>query len=389
MFDFFKKPKKDTPPLDKVGIDELLARQMLFNKPLTHFVTDKFLHEDSLSLNLTLPKQIDETAVERTYHDLQKSLQSMGIMELNFNVKLSASVPADTAQTFHPQTIPTHTPMTTQDQPQAPTQAGIAPHPRIRHTIVVASGKGGVGKSTTAVNIALALRQLGKKVGILDADIYGPSVPDMLGVAEVRPQVEHDQFVPIEACGLAMLSIGSLLDGDSTPVAWRGVKATGALMQLYNQTNWPNLDYLIIDMPPGTGDIQLTLAQRIAVTGAVVVTTPQHIALLDAKKGVEMFNKTAIPVIGIVENMALHTCTNCGHTEAIFGEGGADEMVATYGVPLLGRLPLAGQIRENMDKGTPSVMAGDDFASYYANIAKKIDDGIGQYAKVRGDGRIF
>ena len=212
----------------------------------------------------------------------------------------------------------------------APTQASLAAHPRIRHIIVVASGKGGVGKSTTTVNIALALQKLGNRVGVLDADIYGPSMPTMLGVADVKPQLENEQFVPVDAHGIAMLSIGSLLDGENTPVAWRGPKATGALMQLYNQTNWPQLDYLVIDMPPGTGDIQLTLAQRIPVTGAVIVTTPQHVALLDAQKGIEMFNKTSIPVLGVVENMALHTCSNCNHTEAIFGTGGGEMIAEQY-----------------------------------------------------------
>ena len=270
-----------------------------------------------------------------------------------------------------------------------PTQASLAAHPRIRHIIVVASGKGGVGKSTTTVNIALALQQLGNRVGVLDADIYGPSMPTMLGVATIKPELENEQFVPINAHGLAMLSIGSLLDGDNTPVAWRGPKATGALMQLYNQTNWPQLDYLVIDMPPGTGDIQLTLAQRIPVTGAIIVTTPQHIALLDAQKGIEMFNKTNIPVIGVVENMALHTCSNCNHTEAIFGVGGGEQIAKQYQVPLLGQLPLASGIRAQVDKGEPSVLANDEFAPYYIAIAKNIEATINKFAKPVDDQRIF
>lgn len=276
---------------------------------------------------------------------------------------------------------------------RAPTQASLQPHPRIKHILVVASGKGGVGKSTTTVNIALALQKLGNRVGILDADIYGPSMPSMLGVEGVKPQLENEQFVPVEAHGLAMLSIGSLLDGDNTPVAWRGPKATGALMQLFNQTNWPMLDYLVIDMPPGTGDIQLTLAQRIPVTGAVIVTTPQHIALMDAQKGIEMFNKTSIPVIGVVENMALHTCSNCGHTEAIFGAGGGESIAKEYQVPLLGQLPLASDIRAQADKGEPSVIAysgeGDNYAHFYLDIAKNIEANIAKFAKKRDDGRIF
>lgn len=378
MFSLFKKSK-----IDLKAVDEILANTKLFGKPITSFITDKSAHEDVLDVSLKIDSTADERELERSYHALQSQLQGVGVGELNFHVSKTAKV--SSAKTFHPkETAPANNPQKT-----APTQDDIAPHPRIRHTIVIASGKGGVGKSTTAVNVALALQSLGHKVGMLDADIYGPSVPDMLGVAGVKPIVEHEQFVPIDAHGLAILSIGSLLDTNSTPVAWRGIKATGALMQLYNQTNWPNLDYLIIDMPPGTGDIQLTLAQRIAVTGAVIVTTPQHIALLDAKKGVEMFAKTHIPIIGIIENMALHTCTNCGHTEAIFGTGGADEMTKNYGVPLLGRLPLASAIRESVDNGVPSVIQGDDFAHFYLDIAKNMDDKIGQYAKVRNDGRIF
>lgn len=213
-------------------------------------------------------------------------------------------------------------------------------------------------------------------------------MPDMLGRAGIKPMVEHEQFVPIDADGIAMLSIGSLIDGDSTPIAWRGIKATGALMQMYNQTNWPNLDYLIIDMPPGTGDITLTLSQRIPVTGAIVVTTPQHIALLDAKKGVEMFQKVNIPLLGIIENMALHTCRQCGHVEHIFGEAGGKNMAQLYGVPLLGQLPINGQIREQMDKGTPNAI-DEHITHIYDEIARQVDDGIGQYAKVRQDGRIF
>lgn len=273
-----------------------------------------------------------------------------------------------------------------------PIQSQLMAHPRIKHIILVASGKGGVGKSTTTVNIALALQKIGMRVGILDADIYGPSIPNMLGIENQKPISENSQFIPIEAHGLAVLSIGSLLATAQTPVAWRGIKATGALMQMYNQTNWPNLDYLVIDMPPGTGDIQLTLAQRIPVTGAIVVTTPQHIALLDAQKGIEMFNKTNIPVLGVIENMALHTCSNCGHTEAIFGEGGGSKMVENYQIPLLGQLPLAKDIRKQVDNGIPSVIAnngnGDDFAHFYIDIANKIESNIKKYSKTKSD-RIF
>lgn len=254
----------------------------------------------------------------------------------------------------------------------APQQRDLPPHPRIQHIIVVASGKGGVGKSTTAVNLALALQQAGARVGILDADIYGPSIPTMLGVAGQAPLIENEQFVPLEAHGLALMSIGCLTGDDQTPVVWRGPKATGALLQLYNQTAWPMLDYLVIDMPPGTGDIQLTLAQRIPVSGAVIVTTPQHIALLDAQKGIEMFRKVNIPILGVVENMALHVCSQCGHVDEIFGAGGGAELEARYQVPLLARLPLDAAIRQHADSGRPSVVAGDAAAPLYQQLGLQV-----------------
>ncbi|OOR90903.1 Mrp/NBP35 family ATP-binding protein [Moraxella bovis] len=390
MFNPFKKKIH----INMSDIDKVLQDFRLYGQALPTFIDDKSLHDDTLDIALRVHKDANQAELERVYHDLRARLHLIGVAEVNLNVVLSDKVaPTTTAsavQTHTPQSsnqIPNHA---TDDTPakSAPKQADIAPHPRIRHIIVVASGKGGVGKSTTTVNIALALQKLGKRVGILDADIYGPSVPDMLGVAGVKPAVENDQFVPIDAHGIAMLSIGNLIESDNTPVAWRGVKATGALMQLYSQTNWPHLDYLIIDMPPGTGDIQLTLAQRIPVTGAVIVTTPQHIALLDAQKGMEMFFKTDVPVIGVVENMALHTCTNCGHVDAIFGADGGAKLAERYQVPLLGQLPLATDIRTQMDKGEPSVMAGDDFAVYYENIAKNIDGQIGKFDK-GASGRIF
>ncbi len=257
-------------------------------------------------------------------------------------------------------------------QKAAPQQRDVPKHPRIQNVILVSSGKGGVGKSTTTVNLALALQKLGLKVGVLDADIYGPSIPTMLGNAGKTPMIEAEQFVPLDAYGMAVLSIGHLTGDNNTPVAWRGPKATGALMQLFNQTLWPDLDVLIIDMPPGTGDIQLTLAQRIPVTGAVIVTTPQNVALLDATKGIELFNRVQIPVMGVVENMSTHICSNCGHEEQIFGTGGGDKLSEQYNIPLLGRLPLNAVIRENADAGKPSVIAGDDAAESYMAIAQKI-----------------
>ncbi|UUS61486.1 MULTISPECIES: iron-sulfur cluster carrier protein ApbC [unclassified Acinetobacter] len=272
-------------------------------------------------------------------------------------------------------------------QKAAPQQRDVPKHQRIKNVILVSSGKGGVGKSTTTVNLALALQQLGLKVGVLDADIYGPSIPTMLGNAGRTPMIEAEQFVPIEAYGLAVLSIGHLTGDNNTPVAWRGPKATGALMQLFNQTLWPDLDVLVIDMPPGTGDIQLTLAQRIPVTGAVIVTTPQNVALMDATKGIELFNRVHIPVMGVVENMSTHICSNCGHEEQIFGTGGGDQLSAQYDIPLLGRLPLNVQIRENADAGKPSVIAGDDAAESYMAIAQKVADALPQAEKDKN--RIF
>ena len=246
---------------------------------------------------------------------------------------------------------------------------------QVKKIIAVASGKGGVGKSTTAVNLALALQQGGQRVGLLDADIYGPSIAMMLGVAEnTRPQaVDEKYFQPIQAHGLATMSMAYLVT-DKTPMAWRGPMAAGALQQLLQQTAWGELDVLVVDMPPGTGDIQLTLAQKAQVSGAVVVTTPQNIALLDAKKGIEMFLKVKIPVLGIVENMAMHICSQCGHTEAIFGDGGGADVAEQYETKLLGSLPLDRSIRENGDAGLPSVVsdAQGQIAQYYGEIARSV-----------------
>ena len=258
--------------------------------------------------------------------------------------------------------------------PRIKPQGEVAPLTLARNVIVVASGKGGVGKSTTAVNLALALAREGAKVGLLDADIYGPSLPTMLGVGNGKypDTVDDAWFVPHHAHGIEVMSIGFLLQGD-TPVVWRGPKATGALIQLVTQTRWSSLDYLVVDMPPGTGDIQLTLAQRVPVGGAVIVTTPQDIATLDAKKGIEMFRKVDITVLGVVENMAQHICSNCGHTEHIFGEGGGARMAAQYDTTLLAQLPLDRRIREQTDSGMPTVVAepNGELAGYYREMARR------------------
>nr|WP_255784048.1 iron-sulfur cluster carrier protein ApbC [Lysobacter chinensis] len=241
-------------------------------------------------------------------------------------------------------------------------QPNLSPLPGIRNVIAIGSGKGGVGKSTTAVNLALALAADGARVGVLDADIYGPSVPAMLGLSGRPDSPDGKTIEPMRAHGVEAMSIGLLVDPD-TPMIWRGPMATSALTQLLEQTRWggeEGLDYLVVDLPPGTGDIQLTLSQKIPVAGAVIVTTPQEIATLDARKALKMFEKVEVPVLGLVENMAVHVCSNCGHSEHIFGSGGAAQMAERYGVPLLGSLPLDVGIREQGDAGRPIVAADPD-----------------------------
>lgn len=398
MFNLFKKNKTQQEQINAI-IDEMT----LYGQPFRYFIENMEQDDRILQIQMRIFEGDDTAELERQYAVLQQKLSSVGIDEVNLNVIISSTdpKPADATSATSQAGVQTHNPKTsasasakalhqnsipvhqTESKPAkpAPKQSDLTAHPRIANIVAVASGKGGVGKSTTTVNLALALQKLGKKVGILDADIYGPSIPAMLGVSGVKPAVENDQFVPIDANGIAILSIGNLLDGDSTPVAWRGIKATGALMQLYGQTNWPMLDYLLIDMPPGTGDIQLSISQKIPVSGAVIVTTPQHIALLDAQKGIEMFVKTQIPVLGVVENMATHICSNCGHEEAIFGSGGGDMMASQYQVPLLGQLPLVATIRQQMDTGKPQTLQNGEIGEHYLHIAQKIDASIGQFQK--------
>lgn len=250
-------------------------------------------------------------------------------------------------------------------------QRGVQLLPNVKNIIAVASGKGGVGKSTTAVNLALALAAEGASVGILDADIYGPSQPLMLGITARPESADGKSMEPLERYGIQAMSIGFLVDVD-TPMVWRGPMVTGALEQLLRETRWKDLDYLVIDLPPGTGDIQLTLSQKIPVTGAIIVTTPQDIALLDARKGLKMFEKVGIPILGIVENMSTHICSKCGHEEHIFGAGGGAVMCKDYNVDLLGSLPLDIRIREQTDGGTPTVVAEPDsqIAGIYKQIAR-------------------
>jgi ATP-binding protein involved in chromosome partitioning len=356
-----------------------------------------------LTIN-TFPQEKDH--LQQIHNELAEALEKCGIQELNLHIiqqKHTAHGEAGHSCSSKPKAENNNLPPVMDASPKAeadpnnppiqkaaPQQRDVAAHPRIQNVVLVSSGKGGVGKSTTTVNLALALQQLGLKVGVLDADIYGPSIPTMLGNAGKTPLIENENFVPLDAYGMAVLSIGHLIGEHNTPVAWRGPKATGALMQLFNQTLWPDLDVLVIDMPPGTGDIQLTLAQRIPVTGAVIVTTPQNVALMDATKGIELFNKVNIPVLGVIENMSTHICSNCGHEEQIFGTGGGDQLSEQYQIPLLGRLPLDAKIREHADQGTPSVVAKDAAAESYLNIAQAVLQQMDKLPKrQKDDKRIF
>lgn len=394
------------------GVKEEEIQQVLQNYVLPHSnnrlqdrITQLQLHEATLQLTIkTYPEE--KPYLQQLHDELADQLEKCGLQELNLHViqqknNLAAATPAqdnqseksslppvvDASAQVSPNTAPDNDPNNLPIEKAAPQQRDVPKHSRIQNIILVSSGKGGVGKSTTTVNLALALQKLGLKVGVLDADIYGPSIPTMLGNAGHTPLIEAENFVPLEAYGMAVLSIGHLTGDHNTPVAWRGPKATGALMQLFNQTLWPELDVLVIDMPPGTGDIQLTLAQRIPVTGAVIVTTPQNVALMDATKGIELFNKVKIPVLGVIENMSTHICSNCGYEEQIFGTGGGDQLADQYQIPLLGRLPLNVQIRENIDAGKPSVIAEDEAAESYIEIARKIAEKLPQHS--RDEKRIF
>ena len=261
-------------------------------------------------------------------------------------------------------------------------QRGVQLMPNVKNIIAVASGKGGVGKSTTAANLALALAAEGATVGLLDADIYGPSQPMMMGITGRPDSADGKTMEPMERHGVQVMSIGFLVDQDQAMI-WRGPMATQALEQLLRQTNWKDLDYLIVDMPPGTGDIQLTLSQRVPMTGAVIVTTPQDIALLDAKKGIKMFEKVGVPILGIVENMAVHICSNCGHAEHIFGADGGRKMATEYQMEYLGALPLDIKIRLQADSGTPTVVSepDSDVAGLYKDVARRVAVGIAEKAK--------
>lgn len=267
------------------------------------------------------------------------------------------------------------------------TQASISPIKEVKNVIAIASGKGGVGKSTVTVNLALALLAEGARVGILDADIYGPSQPTLLGVSSQSPESKDQKHLePVMAHGIQSMSIGYLIEQD-TPMIWRGPMVSGALQQLLNDTRWRQLDYLLIDLPPGTGDIQLTLSQKIPVSGAIIVTTPQDLALLDARKAIGMFQKVRVPVLGVIENMSTHVCSQCGHVEAIFGEGGASQLSSQYATEMLGALPLATSIRKQADAGCPTVVADpeSEIAATYREIARRVAATLALQTKARAN----
>lgn len=298
----------------------------------------------SLDIVLGYPANSQFDAIKKLVHDALVTIDGIG----NISINIGSRIVAHKAQ------------------------QGVGLLPNVKNIIAVASGKGGVGKSTTSVNLALALAAEGASVGLLDADIYGPSQPQMLGISAGKPEsLDGKSMEPMQAHGIQAMSIGFLIDND-TPMVWRGPMVTGALEQLLRETNWKDLDYLIIDLPPGTGDIQLTLAQKIPVTGAIIVTTPQDIALLDARKGLKMFEKVGIPILGIVENMSTHICSKCGHEEHIFGAGGGAVMSKDYNVDLLGSLPLDIKIREQSDGGKPTVITepNGQIAAIYKKIAR-------------------
>src|SRR5689334_3257005 len=324
-------------------VDPNLGRDFVTAKSIRKIAVDGA--NVSVDLQIGCPARSQLESLKRLVHDAIAALPGVGRVAVNVTQKMA---------------------------PHA-VQRGVKLVPGVKNIVAIASGKGGVGKSTTAVNLALALAAEGASVGVLDADIYGPSQPTMLGLAGRPESKDGKTLEPMEAYGVQAMSIGFLIDTD-TPMVWRGPMVTQALEQLLKDTNWRDLDYLVVDMPPGTGDIALTLSQKVPVTGAVIVTTPQDIALIDARKGLKMFEKVGIPILGIVENMSLHICTHCGHEEHIFGEGGGERMGKDYGVELLGSLPLDIKIREQADSGMPTVVADPDgrTAEIYKAIARRV-----------------
>jgi ATP-binding protein involved in chromosome partitioning len=327
----------------KAVIDPNTGRDFLATKSVKNLRIEG--GDVSLDIELGYPAKSQIDALRREVIKAVKGISGAGNISANLSVKIASHA----------------------------VQRGVKLMPNVKNIIAVASGKGGVGKSTTAVNLALALSAEGASVGVLDADIYGPSQPQMLGITGRPESKDGKTLEPMEGHGLQASSIGFMIDVE-TPMVWRGPMVTQALEQLLKETNWRELDYLIVDMPPGTGDIQLTLAQKVPVTGAVIVTTPQDIALLDARKGLKMFEKVGIPILGVVENMSTHICSSCGHAEPIFGTGGGAQMSKDYGIDLLGQLPLDIGIREQTDSGKPTVVSDPDgkVTEIYKSIARKV-----------------
>lgn len=343
-------------------------------------------NKDLRSMTLLIDPDLVETLNSILVPDVEEPLREVGrilraeISDSNVEIELQLGFPAKGIQAQLEARIREQIPtdkltLTVESSITAHgVQRNLKPLANVKNIIAIASCKGGVGKSTTAVNIALALVADGASTGILDADIYGPSQPLMLGLTDQRPtSTDGKSIQPLLAYGLQVMSIGFLIDPDQ-PIAWRGPMVTSALNQLLNQTIWDDLDYLIVDMPPGTGDIQLTLSQQVPVSGAVIVTTPQDIALLDARKGLQMFRKVSVPILGIVENMSNHICTKCGYEEAIFGSGGGKKVADDFDVELIGQLPLDFRIREQVDSGEPSVVAEPDgpYAQAYRTTARRM-----------------
>lgn len=333
-------------PLSRAALTALLQPLTLAadDTRVVSLLQDFVQKEDKIILSLQLPYPLMPWA----QHDLQRQIAALlpdYTVELSFTLKVAAHV----------------------------AQAGIAPIPGIKNIVGVASGKGGVGKSTTAVNLALALASGGAAVGILDADIYGPNQPHLLGICEKPALNDARKLIPVRRYGLQSMSMGYLVEAE-TPMVWRGPMISTALLQMLQDTAWEALDYLIIDLPPGTGDIQLTLAKKVPMVGAVMVTTPQELALLDVHKAVAMFQKTDVPVLGVIENMAMHVCTQCGHAEAIFGEGGAERLAQAHQVPLLGSVPLDRRVRMAADAGQPIVVAepNAELTQRYQQLAMQI-----------------
>ena len=333
-------------------VDPNLGRDFVTAKSIRRIAVDGA--SVSVDVQIGYPARSQLESLKRLVHDAVAALPGVGRIAVNITQKMT---------------------------PHA-VQRGVKLVPGVKNIVAVASGKGGVGKSTTAVNLALALSAEGASVGVLDADIYGPSQPTMLGLAGRPESKDGKTLEPMEAYGVQAMSIGFLIDTD-TPMVWRGPMVTQALEQLLKDTNWRDLDYLVVDMPPGTGDIALTLSQKVPVTGAVIVTTPQDIALIDARKGLKMFEKVGVPIVGVVENMSIHICSNCGHAEHIFGEGGAERMCRDYDVPFLGSLPLDIRIREQADSGRPTVISEPDgpVAQAYKAIARKVAIAVAQKAE--------